>query len=110
MMNTDTYMVMRGSKVLGYVEAYSTYHALIMAEKLYGKNLIIERISQVCQAQIKQADSGRWQNDIKVATVKWLSSMAQPYLFYNTIRVGPCLGLGQVTHYDKPRMSRQRWG
>jgi hypothetical protein len=50
MMNTDTYMVMRGSKVLGYVEAYSTYHALIMAEKLYGKNLILERISHACQA------------------------------------------------------------
>ncbi len=24
---------------------------------------------------------GRWQNDIKEATVKWLSSMAQPNLF-----------------------------
>jgi len=47
-MNTDTYMVMKGNKIVGYVEAYSTYHALAMAEKLYGKNLLIERISNVC--------------------------------------------------------------
>ncbi len=49
-MNTDTYIVMKGSKVLGYIEAYSTYHALRQAEKLYGKNLIIERITQHCPA------------------------------------------------------------
>jgi len=49
-MNTDTYMVMKGNKIVGYVEAYSTYHALVMAEKLYGKNLLIERISRVCPA------------------------------------------------------------
>jgi hypothetical protein len=49
-MNTDTYMVMKGTKVVGYVEAYSTYHALAMAEKLYGKNLLIERISNSCPA------------------------------------------------------------
>jgi len=49
-MNTDTYIVMKGNKVVGYVEAYSTYHALVMAEKLYGKNLLIERISRVCPA------------------------------------------------------------
>jgi hypothetical protein len=49
-MSTDTYMVMKGNKVVGYVEAYSTYHALAMAEKLYGKNLLIERISNVCTA------------------------------------------------------------
>jgi hypothetical protein len=47
-MNTDTYIVMKGSRVVGYVEAYSTYHALCQAEKLYGKNLLIERISQSC--------------------------------------------------------------
>jgi hypothetical protein len=47
-MNTDTYMVMKGSKIVGYVHAYSSYHALSMAEKLYGKNLMLERISSVC--------------------------------------------------------------
>jgi hypothetical protein len=50
-MSTDTYIVMRGSKVLGYVEAYSTYHALRIAQKLYsiyGKDLIIERITHNC--------------------------------------------------------------
>jgi len=47
-MNTDTYMVMKGNKVVGYVQAYSTYHALCQAEKLYGKNLMLERISRVC--------------------------------------------------------------
>lgn len=45
-MNTDTYMIMQGTKVVGYVQAYSTYHALCQAEKLYGKNLLIERITQ----------------------------------------------------------------
>lgn len=45
-MSTDTYMVMKGTKVVGYVEAYSTYHALCQAEKLYGKSLLIERITQ----------------------------------------------------------------
>ena len=49
-MNTDTYMVMKGSKVVGYVQAYSTYHALCQAEKLYGKNLILERITHSCSA------------------------------------------------------------
>jgi len=49
-MNTDTYMVMKGSKIVGYVQAYSTYHALRQAEKLYGNNLLIERISKVCPA------------------------------------------------------------
>lgn len=49
-MNTDTYMVMKGTKVVGYVQAYSTYHALCQAEKSYGKNLIIERITQKCPA------------------------------------------------------------
>jgi hypothetical protein len=49
-MNMDTYMVMKGSKVVGYVQAYSTYHALRQAEKLYGNNLLIERISKVCPA------------------------------------------------------------
>lgn len=47
-MNSDTYMVMKGNKVVGYVQAYSTYHALCQAEKLYGKNLLIERITQHC--------------------------------------------------------------
>lgn len=45
-MDKDTYIVMRGCKVLGYVQAYSSYHAMRMAEKSYGNNLIIERISQ----------------------------------------------------------------
>lgn len=45
-MSTDTYIVMKGNKVVGYVQAYSTYHAVLQAEKLYGSNLIIERISQ----------------------------------------------------------------
>ena len=45
-MSTDTYIVMKGSKILGYIEAYSNYHAVLLAEKLYGSNLIIERISQ----------------------------------------------------------------
>lgn len=49
-MIADTYMVMKGNKVVGYVHAYSTYHALCQAEKLYGKNLILERISHVCPA------------------------------------------------------------
>ena len=49
-MIADTYMVMKGNKVVGYVHAYSTYHALCQAEKLYGKNLLIERISNVCPA------------------------------------------------------------
>lgn len=47
-MIADTYMVMKGTKVVGYVRAYSTYHALCKAEKLYGKNLILERISHNC--------------------------------------------------------------
>lgn len=47
-MNTDTYMVMQGYKVVGYVQAYSTYDALCQAEKLYGKNLWLERISHSC--------------------------------------------------------------
>jgi len=49
-MNTDTYMVMKGNKIVGYVEAYSTYHALCQAEKLYGHNLLIERITNACPA------------------------------------------------------------
>jgi hypothetical protein len=49
-MSTDTYMVMKGSKIVGYVQAYSTYNALRKAEKLYGSNLLIERISKVCTA------------------------------------------------------------
>lgn len=49
-MNTDTYIVMKGTKIVGYIQAYSTYHALCQAEKLYGKNLLIERISQSCPA------------------------------------------------------------
>ena len=49
-MITDTYMVMKGNKVVGYVHAYSTYHALSQAEKLYGKNLLIERITHSCPA------------------------------------------------------------
>jgi hypothetical protein len=47
-MNMDTYMVMKGNKIVGYVQAYSTYHALRQAERLYGNNLLIERISKVC--------------------------------------------------------------
>jgi hypothetical protein len=47
-MNTDTYIVMKGNKVVGYVQAYSTYHALCQAEKEYGKNLILERITHNC--------------------------------------------------------------
>ena len=49
-MNIDTYMVMKGNKIVGYVQAYSTYHALRQAEKLYGKNLLLERISHSCPA------------------------------------------------------------
>jgi hypothetical protein len=49
-MSTDTYMVMKGNKVVGYVHAYSSYHALSQAEKLYGKNLLIERITHSCPA------------------------------------------------------------
>jgi len=49
-MSTDTYMVMKGNKVVGYVHAYSTYHALSQAEKLYGKNLLLERITHSCPA------------------------------------------------------------
>jgi hypothetical protein len=49
-MTTDTYMVMKGNKIVGYIQAYSTYHALCQAEKLYGKNLLIERISHACPA------------------------------------------------------------
>ena len=49
-MIADTYMVMKGNKVVGYVQAYSTYHALCQAEKLYGKNLLIERITHSCPA------------------------------------------------------------
>ena len=47
-MDKDTYMVMKGNSIVGYVHAYSSYHALSMAEKLYGKNLMLERISRVC--------------------------------------------------------------
>lgn len=47
-MNTETYIVMNGYKVVGYVQAYSTYHAIRQAEKLYGKNLIVERITNNC--------------------------------------------------------------
>jgi hypothetical protein len=49
-MNTDTYMVMRGYKLLGYVEAQSTYHAIRLAEKWYGDNIIVERITHNCPA------------------------------------------------------------
>jgi hypothetical protein len=49
-MSTDTYMVMKGNKVVGYIQAYSTYHALCQAEKLYGKNLLLERITHSCPA------------------------------------------------------------
>lgn len=49
-MNMDTYMVMQGTRVVGYVQAYSTYHALSLAEKMYGKNLILERITPSCPA------------------------------------------------------------
>jgi hypothetical protein len=49
-MSTDTYMVMKGNKIVGYVQAYSTYHALCQAEKLYGNNLLIERITHACPA------------------------------------------------------------
>ena len=49
-MITDTYMVMKGTKIVGYVHAYSSYHALSMAEKLYGKNLMLERITHSCPA------------------------------------------------------------
>ena len=49
-MIADTYMVMKGNKVVGYVNAYSTYHALCQAEKLYGKNLLLERITNSCPA------------------------------------------------------------
>jgi hypothetical protein len=46
-MTTDTYIVMSGYKILGYIEAYSNYHAIVQAKKLYGEhNLIVERISQ----------------------------------------------------------------
>jgi len=47
-MNTDTYIVMNGYKVMGYVQAYSTYHAICQAEKLYGKHLVVERITNNC--------------------------------------------------------------
>ena len=47
-MNMDTYMVMKGNKIVGYVRAYSTYHAMRQAEQMYGNNLIIERITQSC--------------------------------------------------------------
>jgi hypothetical protein len=46
-MTTDTYIVMSGYKILGYIEAYSNYHAITQAKKLYdGQNLIVERISK----------------------------------------------------------------
>lgn len=48
-MITDTYIVMRGYKLLGYIEAYNTYHAIQLAEKWYGDNLIVERISKNCK-------------------------------------------------------------
>jgi len=44
-MDTETYMVMKGSRVLGYIQAYNTYHALRLADKTYGGNLIVERVS-----------------------------------------------------------------
>lgn len=44
-MDTETYIVMKGSRILGYIQAYNTYHALRLADKTYGGNLIIERIS-----------------------------------------------------------------
>jgi hypothetical protein len=47
-MDKDTYIVMRGCKILGHVYAYSNYHALRLAEKFYGYNLIVERISHHC--------------------------------------------------------------
>lgn len=50
MVDMDTYIVMKGSKIVGYIQAYSTYHAMRLAEKLYGKNLIIERVSQTVES------------------------------------------------------------
>jgi len=44
-MDTETYMVMKGNRVLGYIQAYNTYHALRLADKTYGGNLIVERVS-----------------------------------------------------------------
>lgn len=47
----EMYVVMRGCKVLGYIHAYSTYHAIRIAEKLYGNNLVIERVSQTIEGK-----------------------------------------------------------
>jgi hypothetical protein len=44
-MDTETYIVMKGNRLLGYIQAYNTYHALRLADKTYGGNLIVERIS-----------------------------------------------------------------
>jgi hypothetical protein len=44
-MDTETYIVMKGNRLLGYIEAYNTYHALRLADKTYGGNLIVERVS-----------------------------------------------------------------
>lgn len=50
-MTTDTYIVMSGYKILGYIEAYSNYHAIVQAKKLYdGQNVIVERISKNIKA------------------------------------------------------------
>jgi hypothetical protein len=44
-MDTETYIVMKGNRLLGYIQAYNTYHALRLADKTYGGNLIVERVS-----------------------------------------------------------------
>jgi len=49
-MDKDTYMVMKGNSIVGYVHAYSSYHALNMAEKFYGNNLILQRIPRPCSS------------------------------------------------------------
>jgi hypothetical protein len=55
-MDTDTYIVMRGAKFLGYIDAYSSFHAIARAEKFYGKNIIIERVTKKTDIQSGQKD------------------------------------------------------
>lgn len=50
-MDTETYIVMNKYKIVGYVEAHSTYHAIRQAEKLYGPSVVVERITNNCSAK-----------------------------------------------------------
>lgn len=49
----DTYAIYKGNKIMGYLTAYSSYHALMSAKALYGSETWVERISATNQSPVK---------------------------------------------------------